>query len=83
MLLKFFFSQLSVNRQILYVKGKGIGLGTRLKDGRNIHLYMLSDLFVEVLYKNDNPDEAPEKINLIRGLRNLNRYLEKDFRTSF
>lgn len=69
--------------QIKYLKGKGIGLGTRVKDGRKIYLYMLSDLFVEVFYKNDNSDDAPEKINLISGLMNFNRYLEKDFRASF
>ena len=44
---------------------------------------MLSDLFVEVFYKNDNADEAPEKINMLRGLNNLNEYLEKEFRTTF
>jgi hypothetical protein len=83
MIRKFFFSQLSMQRQILYLKGKGIGLGTRLKDGRKLYLYMLNDLFVEVLYKNDNSDDAPEKVNLISGLMNLNQYLENDFRASF
>ncbi len=48
-----------MQRQIKYLKGKGIGLGTRVKDGRKIYLYMLSDLFVEVFYKNDNSDDAP------------------------
>jgi hypothetical protein len=83
MIRKFIFSHLSMHRQISYLKGKGIGLGTRLKDGRKIHLYMLNDLFVEVMYKNDNVDDAPEKVNLISGLMNLNKYLEKDFRASF
>ena len=83
MLRKFFFSRLSMQRQILYLKGKGIGLGTRLKEGRKLYLYMLNDLFVEVLYKNDNSDDAPEKVNLISGLMNLNKYLENDFRASF
>jgi hypothetical protein len=44
---------------------------------------MLNDLFVEVLYKNDNSEDAPEKVNLISGLMNLNQYLENDFRASF
>jgi hypothetical protein len=83
MIRKFFFSQLSMQRQILYLKGKGVGLGTRLKEGRKLYLYMLNDLFVEVLYKNDNSDDAPEKVNLISGLMNLNQYLENDFRASF
>ncbi|HTJ49581.1 MAG TPA: hypothetical protein VL443_09025 [Cyclobacteriaceae bacterium] len=58
-------------------------LGTRMKDGRKIYIYMLRDLFVEVTYKNDNVDEAPEKLNMLNGLKNLNSYLEREFKTSF
>ena len=83
MLLKFFFSRFSMEKQVGYLKKKGIALGTRLKGGRKIYIYMLSDLFVEVYYKNDNADEAPEKLNVLRGLNSLNEYLEKEFRTSF
>jgi lipoate-protein ligase A len=83
MLLKFFFSRLSIEKQVSYLKKKGIALGTRLKGGRKIYIYMLSDLFVEVFYKNDNSDETPEKLNTLRGLNNLNEYLEKEFRTNF
>ena len=83
MLLKFFFSRLSLEKQVSYLKTKGIGLGTRLKGGRKIHIYMLNDLFVEVLYKNDNADESPEKLNMLRGLKSLNDYLANEFKTSF
>ena len=72
-----------MEKQVGYLKKKGIALGTRLKGGRKIYIYMLSDLFVEVYYKNDNADEAPEKLNVLRGLNSLNEYLEKEFRTSF
>ena len=68
MLLKFFFSRLSMEKQVGYLKKKGIALGTRLKGGRKIYIYMLSDLFVEVYYKNDNAEEVPKKINELRGL---------------
>jgi hypothetical protein len=44
---------------------------------------MLSDLFIEVLYRNDNADESPEKLNMLRGLNSLNEYLENEFKTSF
>jgi hypothetical protein len=44
---------------------------------------MLSDLFVEVVYKNDNADQTPEKLNMLRGLSSLNEYLENEFKTSF
>jgi len=83
MILRFFFSRLSIEKQLSYLKKKGIGLGTRLKGGRKIYIYMLSDLFVEVVYKNDNADQTPEKLNMLRGLTSLNEYLENEFKTSF
>jgi hypothetical protein len=83
MILRFFFKQLSTAKQIAFLKKRGILLGTRLKDGRKIYIYMLRDLFVEVLYTNDNAAEAPEKLNMLNGLKNLNSYLEKEFKTSF
>ena len=83
MLRKFFFRQMSLEKQIQFLKRKGIGLGTRVKEGRKIYIYMLNDLFVEVHYKNDNSEEAAEKLNMITGLGNLTQYLEKDFRATF
>ena len=58
-------------------------LGTRMKEGRKIYIYMLRELFVEVVYKNDNVEEMPERLNMLTGLKNLNSYLEKEFKTSF
>ena len=83
MILRFIFNSLPLDKQILYLKKKGIGLGTRLKQGRKIYIYMLRDLFVEVLYKNDNSDDGAERLNIIKGLVNLNSHLEKEFRKSF
>lgn len=83
MIRKFFFRQMSLENQIQFLKRKGIGLGTRLKEGRKIYIYMLNDLFVEVHYKNDNSDEPAEKLNMITGLMNLTQYLERDFRATF
>lgn len=83
MILRFFFSRLSLEKQVSYLKKKGIALGTRLKNGRKIYIYMLSDLFVEVVYKNDNADETPETLNMLRGLTSLNEYLENEFKASF
>jgi hypothetical protein len=83
MILKFFLKQLSSQRQVNFLKKRGIMLGTRMKDGRKIYIYMLRDLFVEVTYKNDNVDDSPEKLNMLNGLKNLNTYLEREFKTSF
>ena len=74
---------MSYQKQVNYLKKKGIALGTRLKGGRKIYIYMLSDLFVEVFYRNDNSEDTPEKLNVLKGLNSLNEYLEKEFRTSF
>ena len=83
MLLQFFFNQLPGSKQIEYLKKRGVLLGTRTKDNRKIFVYMLTNLFVEVIYKNDNTDDRPEKLTTLNGLKNLNEYLEKEFRTSF
>ncbi|HEY9007007.1 hypothetical protein [Ohtaekwangia sp.] len=83
MILRFIFRQMSLQKQASYLKKKGIMLGTRLKNGRRIYIYMLRDLFVEVLYKNDNTNEEAEQLNMLRGLSNLNDYLEKEFKASF
>ncbi|HEY3402495.1 MAG TPA: hypothetical protein VGK59_03850 [Ohtaekwangia sp.] len=83
MILKFIFQQLSLKKQVSMLKRRGIMLGTRIKNGRKIHIYMLRDLFAEVLYKNDNAEDTPESLNLLRGLNNLNEYLEREFKTSF
>jgi hypothetical protein len=83
MILKFFFKQMSLQKQVNFLKKRGIMLGTRLKDGRRIYIYMLRDLFVEVLFKNDNVNDNAEKLNMLEGLRSLNEYLEKEFKASF
>ncbi len=83
MILQFFFKRLSTEKQVAYLKKNGVPLGTRAKNGRKIYIYMLRNLFVEVVYHNDNADEVPEKLNILKGLKNLNDYLEKEFRASF
>ncbi|WP_302180113.1 hypothetical protein [Chryseosolibacter indicus] len=44
---------------------------------------MYREYFAEVHYKNDNPDEEAEKLTLVKGLKNLNEYLEKEFKATF
>lgn len=83
MMLKFFFKNLPMNRQVSYLKKKGVGLGTRMKDGRKIYIYMLRDLFVEVLYVDDSSENNAERLNIISGVLNLNKHLEQEFRNTF
>jgi hypothetical protein len=74
---------MSLQKQVNFLKKKGIMLGTRLKDGRRIYIYMMNDLFAEVLFKNDNVNEVAEHMKMLEGLNNLNDYLEKEFKASF
>jgi hypothetical protein len=60
------------------MKKKGIILGTRMRSGRQVYIYMYDDLFAEVIFKNDNPHEDAESFVLVSGLHNLNQHLEKD-----
>lgn len=79
----FFFKRMNLRQQVRMLRRKGIVLGTRVKDGRKIYIYMMKDIFAEVLYKNDNTDEDAEKISILCGLDNLNNYLENEFRATF
>ena len=83
MLFQFIFRQLSAEKQVSYLQKNGVSLGSRAKNGRRIYVYMMRNLFVEVMYENDDVNDTPEKVNLMRGLKNLNTYLEKEFRASF
>ena len=83
MLLKLFFNRLSLTKQADFMKRRGIVLGTRTKDGRQTYLYMVNNLFAEILYENDNPRLKPEAIVVLSGLHKLNRYLEEEIRTKW
>ena len=83
MFFQFIFRQLSAENQVSYLQKNGVSLGSRAKNGRRIYVYMMRNLFVEVMYENDDVNNTPERVNLMRGLKNLNAYLEKEFRASF
>lgn len=80
MFLKLFFKQLSVARQAEFMKRRGIVLGTRNKDGRQTYLYMVNNLFAEIMYEKDNPRLNVETVVVLDGLTKLNRYLEEEIR---
>lgn len=83
MFLKFIFKQFSTAQQVSFLQKRGIVLGTRTKNGRRIHIYMFRNLFVEVMYKNDDTQSPAEQVNMLTGLKNLESYLESEFKTSF
>jgi len=81
MFLKLFFKRLSKSKQANFMKRRGIVLGTRKKDGRQTYIYMVNNLFAEIMYENDNPNMKVESLVLLDGLNKFNRYLEKDLRS--
>ncbi len=83
MILKWAFRYFSESKKIDYLREQGIMLGSRIRQGRKVYLYMLRDFFVEVIYQNDNIDLTPEQLMTFSSLTNLNSYLEKDFRQTF
>ena len=83
MILKWAFKYFSQSKKIDYLKEQGIMLGSRIRAGRKVYLYMLRDFFVEVVYQNDNIDAHPEKLETFSNLNILNSYLEREFRTAF
>jgi hypothetical protein len=80
MFFKFFFSRWSLEKQVLFLKKKAILIGARTKDNRKIFIYMHRDVFVEVIYQQDNPEEAPESTKLVKGLKKLTTYMENEFK---
>lgn len=65
MILKFLFKQLSLNQQVNIMKKLGMVVGTRNQDGRLIYLYMIDNLFAEIIYENDNPKLKVEGLVLM------------------
>jgi hypothetical protein len=43
-------------------------------------VYMVNNLFAEILYENDNPSLNVEALIVIDGISKLHRHLEKDIR---
>jgi hypothetical protein len=81
MITKFFFNRLSLPSQAAFIKKRGISLGSRWKNGRYIFMYMFRDLFVEILFIDDNTEGEPEMVTIISGIDEFNRRLEDDIRT--
>lgn len=83
MFFRFFFNRLSLKKQVETLKRRGTFLGTREKDSRKVYIYMLTNLFVEVIYRNDDVENEPEQTRTLAGLKRLNAYLETEFKSSF
>jgi hypothetical protein len=83
MLFNLFFKYLSESKKLHYVREHGVMIGSRMRNERKVFLYMIKDLFVEVVYKDDNMDESAERLGTFTSLSGLNSYLEREFKTAF
>ena len=83
MFFKLIFKYFSAAKKMEVLREGGVILGTRVRGGRKIYLYMLKDFFVEVVYQGDNLDLDAERVETFSNLDNLNSYLEREFRTAF
>ena len=82
-MLSFFLIRLfSENRQVNFIKKRGLILDSRSRQGRQVFLYNYGDLFAEIVYRNDNPEEPAEDLVLVNGLKNLKKHLEKEYRSA-
>jgi hypothetical protein len=71
---------MSVERRVRFMKKRGMVLGTRLSEGRQIHMYMFRSVFAEIIYKNDDPQGDVESFSSVSGLKELNEKLENEIR---
>jgi hypothetical protein len=83
MMFRFLFKRWPVRKQVAFLKSKGVLIGSRTKEARKIFIYMYQDLFAEVSFRHDDPNDLVESANIVKGLENLNTHLEKEFKTSF
>ena len=65
------------------MRAKGVALGSRLKEGRSVFVYMVRNLFVQIVFKNDQEWHEVENFMVFNSLEKLNAYLEQDFRLAF
>lgn len=65
------------------MRAKGVSLGSRLKEGRSVFVYMVRNLFVQIVFKNDQEWREVENLMVFKSLEKLNSYLEQDFRLAF
>jgi hypothetical protein len=80
---KLFYRRWSLHKQVDFLKRKAILIGSRTREKRKIYIYMYHNTFAEVLFHQDDPNNQPESASLVKGLKNLNAYLESEFKATF
>jgi len=76
------FKHFSEEKKARKIRESGILLGSRTSRGRKVFLFMVKDVFAEVLYPGDSMDGHPEKIEVFSNINLLNTYLEQECRAA-
>lgn len=77
------FGVFSRKKIIQLLREEGSLVGEQLRGGRKIYIYILRDIFVQVIFKKDNPVEEVEQLQTFSDLNQLNSHLEKEFKAAF
>lgn len=80
---KLVFGEASRERLIKLVKEEGNLVGERERNGRKVYTYLLKDFFVQVMFRSDHPSGDVEYLEKFEDLIQLNRHLEKEFKSAF
>lgn len=77
------FKNLTKTEQVVMIINSGKELMTREEEGYIIHLYLLSDLFVEVWYESASQKivnvESTDRDNIIRNYEEINELINQLF----
>jgi hypothetical protein len=77
MLENLLFRFLSESNQISILRSKGKILRTHISNGRIAYLYLLKNLYVEVIHYNDNSELPPERVRTFESMEAIDRYLRR------
>jgi hypothetical protein len=80
---KSLFEGVSTKNVVKRLKEEGSLVGERLRNGRKIYIYLLKGMFVQVMFKKDDPIEEVEHLLTFDDINQLNAHLEREFKTAF
>lgn len=81
MFMNILFSCLTLSQQVSLIRKCGILLGTRKREGRIVYTYMYRNLFAEIIYQDDDPNESAESFIVITSLRKLADHFKKEIKS--
>lgn len=80
MIYRLIFNRSPEEKKKAILTTKGVNIGCFIKDNRKAYVYLLDNFFVEVLYANDDVNDAIEEAKTFTDYRKLEKYLEESVR---